>query len=110
MRGFRHWRWRVDEMYVNLNGDMVYLWRAVDHEGEVLENHVIRTRDKGAALAFMKQALKPHGSPHRITTDGLRRYGAAMDELGNREKREMVRWANNRWRTRTCRSDDESGR
>nr|WP_022685429.1 IS6 family transposase [Sphingomonas phyllosphaerae] len=58
MRGFRHWRWHLDEMYVKLNGEMVYLWRAVDHEGEVLESYVTRTRDKAAALAFMKKALK----------------------------------------------------
>jgi putative transposase len=96
MRGFRHWRWHLDEMYVKLNGEMVYLWRAVDHEGEVLESYVTRTRDKGAALAFMKKALKRHGSPEVITTDGLRSYGAAMTELGNREKQEVGRWANNR--------------
>ena len=44
----------------------------------------------------MKKALNRHGSPERITTDGLRSYGAAMDELGNREKQEIGRWANNR--------------
>jgi putative transposase len=83
-------------MYVKLNGEMVYLWRAVDHEGEVLERFVTRTRDKGAALTFMKKALKRHGRPEAITTDGLRSYGAAMDELGNRGKQEIGRWANNR--------------
>ena len=57
MRGFRHWRWHLDEMYVKMNGEMVYLWRAVDHEGEVLESYITRTRDKAAALAFMKKAL-----------------------------------------------------
>lgn len=56
MRGFRHWRWHFDEMYVKLNGEMVYLWRAVDHEGEILESFVTRTRDKKAALTFMKKA------------------------------------------------------
>ncbi len=86
MRGFRHWRWHLDEMYVKLNGEMVYLWRAVDHEGEVLESYVTRTRDKAAALTFMKKALKRHGSPKAITTDGLRSYGAAMDELGCRKE------------------------
>src|ERR1700684_4621840 len=96
MRGFRHWRWHLDEMYVRLNGEMVYLWRAVDREGEVLESFVTRTRDKAAALTFMKKALKRHGSPEAITTDGLRSYGAAMDELGNRHKRKVGRWANNR--------------
>ena len=83
-------------MYVKLNGEMVYLWRAVDHEGEILESYVTRTRDKEAALTFMKKALKPHGSPDAITTDGLRSYGAAMKELGNTEKQETARWANNR--------------
>jgi putative transposase len=42
MRGFCHWRWHVDEMYVKLNGEMVYLWLAVDHEGEVLESYVTK--------------------------------------------------------------------
>jgi putative transposase len=83
-------------MYVKLDGEMVYLWRAVDHEGEVLESYVTRTRDKAAALTFMKKALKRHGSPEAITTDGLRSYGAAMTELGNREKQQVGRWANNR--------------
>ena len=71
----------------NLNGEMVYLWRAVDQEGEVLESYVTRTRDKGAALTFMKKALKRHGSPEAITTDGLRSYRTAMKELDNTEKR-----------------------
>ena len=96
MRGFRHWRWHLDEMYVKLNGEMIYLWRAVDHEGEVLESYVTKTRDKKAALAFMKKALKRHGSPEAITTDGLRSYDAALTELGSREKQEVGRWANNR--------------
>jgi hypothetical protein len=50
------------------NGEMVYLWRAVDQEGEILESCVTRTRDKAAALTFMKKALKRHGSPEGITT------------------------------------------
>ena len=75
---------------------MVYLWRAVDQEGEILERFVTKKRDKAAALTFMKRALKRHGSPGAVTTDGLRSYGAAMTELGNSEKREVGRWANNR--------------
>ena len=96
MRGFRQWRWHLDEMYVKLNGEMVYLWRAVDQEGEILESYVTRTRDKTAVLTFMKKALKRHGSPEAITTDGLRSYKAAMSELGNADKQEVGRWANNR--------------
>jgi putative transposase len=96
MRGFRHWKWHLDEMYVKVNGEMVYLWRAVDHEGEILESYVTKTRDKAAALRFMKKAMKRHGSVETITTDGLRSYKAAMNELGCVEKQEIGRWANNR--------------
>nr|WP_244970548.1 IS6 family transposase [Novosphingobium aerophilum] len=63
MRGFRHWKWHLDEMYVRVNGEMVYLWRAFDHEGEVLESYVTRTRDKAAALRFMKKVLCPPSAP-----------------------------------------------
>ena len=75
---------------------MVYLWRAVDHEGEILESYVTKTLDKAAALTFMKKALKRHRSPATIVTDGLRSYRAAMVELGNEDKQEVGRWANNR--------------
>ena len=96
MRGFRQWRWHLDETYVKLNGEMVYLWRAVDQEGEILESFVTRKRDKEAALSFMKRALRRHGSPEAITTDGLASYKAAMKVLGNTAKQEIGRWANNR--------------
>ncbi|WP_126174270.1 IS6 family transposase [Altericroceibacterium xinjiangense] len=96
MRGFRHWRWHVDEMYVKLNGEMVYLWRAVDHEGEILESYITKKRDKAAALAFLKKALKRHGKAEKIVTDGLKSYPAAMKELGNQDRREVGRWLNNR--------------
>jgi putative transposase len=96
MRGFKHWNWHLDEMYVKIGGEMHYLWRAVDHEGEILESYVTKTRDKKAALAFIKKALKRHGRVETFTTDGLSSYAAAMDELGNRAKQEIGRWANNR--------------
>ena len=96
MRGVRHWRWHFDEMYVKLNGEMVYLWRAVDHEGEILESYITKTRDKAAALTFMKKALRRHGAPAAITTDGLRSYRAAMTDLGCEAKQEIGRWANYR--------------
>ncbi len=75
---------------------MVYRWRAVDHEGATLESYVTKTRDKNAALTFMKKALKRHGSPEAIVTDGLRSYRAAMTELGKVDKQEVGRHANNR--------------
>ncbi len=96
MRGFRHWRWHLDEMYVKLNGEMVYLWRAVDHEGEILESYITTKRDKTAALAFMRKALKRHGAPATIVTDGLKSCRAAMNDLGNADKQEGGRHANNR--------------
>ena len=81
---------------MKINGELHYLWRAVDHEGEVLESFVTKTRDKAAALAFIKKATKRHGKSEAITTDGLRSYKAAMNEIGNTEKQEVGRWANNR--------------
>ena len=96
MRQHTHWRWRLDEVYVKINGETHYLWRAMDHEGEVLESFVTKTRDKAAALAFIKKALKRHGSPKAITTDGLRSYKVAMKDIGNADKQEIGRWANNR--------------
>ena len=96
MRGYTHWRWHLDEVYVEINGEMHYLWRAVDHEAEVLESYVTKTRDKAAALKFVKKAMKRHGSAQVITTDGLRSYKAALNEIGNAEKQEVGRWANNR--------------
>ena len=69
---------------------------AVDHEGEILESYVTKSQDKEAALRFMKKALKRQGSPEAITTDGLGSYRAAMKRLGNQDKQEVGRWANNR--------------
>ena len=96
MRGFRHLRWHLDEEFVKINGEIHYLWRAVDHEGELLGELRDKNRGKAAALAFMKKALKRHGSPEQITTDGLRSYGAAMKELGNSDRQEIGRHADNR--------------
>ena len=70
MKGFRHWNWHLDEMYVKIGGEMHYLWRAADQEGEMLESFVTKTRDKHSALSFIKKALKQHGNVETITTDG----------------------------------------
>ncbi len=96
MRGFRQWRWHLDEMYVKIGGEMHYLWRAVDHEGEILESLATKTRDKAAALRFMKKAMKRYGRPEMVITDALRSYGAAMTDIGNAHKQEVGRWLNNR--------------
>ncbi len=108
MRGVRHWRWHLDEMCVKLNGEMVYLWRAVDHEGEILKSHITKTRDKAAALTFMKKALPRHGSPAAITTDGPRSDRAAMSDLGCEAKQEIGAGLITGSRTATCPSNDES--
>jgi putative transposase len=96
MRSYTHWKWHLDEVYVKINGEMRYLWRAVDHEGEVLESFVTKERDKAAALKFIKKALKRHGRPQRVITDGLRSYGAALKEIGADGRQETGRWLNNR--------------
>ena len=97
MRQHTHWRWRLDEVYVRVQGEMRYLWRAVDHEGEVLESFVSKGRDQAAALKVMKKLMKRCGCAKAITTDGLRSYKAAMKELNVTDRQEIGRWAN--WRT-----------
>ncbi len=96
MKGFNHWRWHLDEVFVKINGERHYLWRAVDHEGEVLESYVTKKRDRASALAFLKKALKRHGRAEAIVTDGMRSYPAAMRELGNLDRREMAKLLNNK--------------
>ena len=91
-----HWRWHLDEVFVKINGKRHYLWRAVDHEGEVLESFVTKTRDKKAALKFLKKAMKKHGRAEVFVTDKLRSYGAAMKDLGVEGRQETGRWLNNR--------------
>jgi putative transposase len=61
MRGFRHWRWHVDEVFVKVNGETHHLWRAADHEGEILESYVTRKRNRSDAVRSSKKALKRHG-------------------------------------------------
>ena len=95
MRSSR-WRWHLDEIFVKINGERHYLWRAVDHEGEVLESFVTRTRDKKAAFKVLCKAMKKHGRPEVVVTDRLRCYGAALKQLGADHRQETGRWLNNR--------------
>jgi putative transposase len=90
-----HWRWHLDEIFVKINGERHYLWRAVDHEGEVLESFVTKTRDKKAALKFLKKAMRKHGQPEVIVTDRLRSYGAVLKVIGAASRQETGRWPNN---------------
>ena len=93
---YSNWRWHLDEVFVKINGETHYLWRAVDHEGEVLESFVNKRRDRRAALAFLKKERKRYAPPKVIVTDRLRSYRAAMVQLGNEKCPETSRWLNNR--------------
>src|ERR671933_2138348 len=89
--------WHLDEMVVRIAGEMVYLWRAVDHEGEVIDVLVQRRRDKNAALKLMRKLMKKQGfAPAVVVTDKLRSYGAAFRAIGLSARHEQGRRRNNR--------------
>ena len=96
LRSGPQWRWHLDEMFVKINGERHYLWRAVDHEGEVLESFVTKTRDKKAALKFLKKTMRRYGRPEAIVSDLLRSYGAALKAIGAEHLHETGQWLNNR--------------
>jgi putative transposase len=90
-------RWHLDEMVVRIPGKQMYLWRAVDHEGEVLEILVQRRRDRSAAVKLMRKLLRKQGfALTRVTTDKLRSYGAAFRHFGLSCHHEQGLRANNR--------------
>jgi putative transposase len=90
------WQWHLDEVFVKINGEWHYLWRAVDQEGEVLESFVTKTRDKKAALKFLRKTMRKHGIPEVIVTDRLRSYRAALKVTGAAKRQETGSWLNNR--------------
>jgi putative transposase len=96
LRAFSNWRWHVDEMFVKINGERHYFWRAVDHEGEVLEAVVSKRRNKKAALKFLRKLMRRYGRPQEIVTDRLPSYRAALRELGGLDLQATGRWLNNR--------------
>ena len=90
-------RWHLDEMAVMIAGRQVWLWRAVDDEGEVLDLLVQQRRDKAAAVKLMRKRLKKQGfAPDMLVTDKLRSYGAARSELGLSARHEQGLRKNNR--------------
>ena len=91
-----NWQWHLDEVFVKINGERFYLWRAVDHEGEVLECYVTRWRNKAAAKKFLIKAMRKHGLPKVIITDKLGSYGAACREIGIADKQLCGGRSNNR--------------
>jgi transposase-like protein len=92
-----HTIWHLDEVYLKIDGRTVYLWRAVDAEGEVLDVLVQTKRNKRAALKLMQRLLKKYGFvPDKLITDELRSYAAAAGHLGIAKRHERGRWRNNR--------------
>ena len=90
-------RWHLDEMVVRIGGKRMFLWRAVDDEGEVLDVLVQRRRDKAAARKLMRKLLKKQGfAPTVIVTDKLRSYSSAFRDIGLSARHEQGLRKNNR--------------
>ena len=109
MRGYPQWRWHLDEAFVKVNGKLCYLWRAVDHEGEVLEAVVTAKRDKAAALKFLKRIMKNV----RPTAEDRHRRASRLfcGDEGDRQRRSPGGRSSGSTiarRTRISRFDDES--
>ncbi|WP_422026688.1 IS6 family transposase [Roseovarius sp.] len=96
LRAWPQWQWHVDEVFVKINGERNYLWRAVDHEGEVLESVVTKRRNKRAALKILRKLMRRFGRPDVLVTDRLPSYQAALRELGCGDLQSCGRWLNNR--------------
>lgn len=89
------WRWHVDEVFVKVNGVTHYLWRAVDHEGTVIDCYVSRRRNKRAALKFLRKAVSKNEPPKCIVTDKLRSYKAALREMNMLDIHDTRQYKNN---------------
>ncbi len=87
---------RATRLFVKINGEAHYPWRAVDREGEVLEVFATKRRDRRAALKFLKRTMKRYGRPHSVVTDRLRSYRSALKAIGNAAVQACGRWLNNR--------------
>jgi len=106
-----HSTWHLDEVFVKIDGRLVYLWRAVDAEGEVLDVLVQSKRDKRAALKLMRKLLKKLNCvPDKLVTDDLRSYGAACRDLRISHLHERGGGGTTERRIRTSQPDDESVR
>jgi putative transposase len=100
-----HTTWHLDEVYLKIDGRMVYLWRAVYAEGEVLDVLVQTRRNKRAALKLMRKLLKKYGFvPDKLVTDELRSYAAAASHLGIAKRATIER------RIRISQPDEGRGR
>jgi len=89
------WRWHIDEVFVKINGQRCYLWRAVDHEGAVLECVVTKKRDRRSALKILNKLMKRYGKSKEIVTDKLDSYSSALCEIGYNGYHETGQYQNN---------------
>jgi len=106
-----HSTWHLDEVFIKIDGQLVYLWRAVDAEGEVLDVLVQKKRDKRAAVKLMRKLCKKIGFvPDKLVTDDLRSDGAAARDLGISPRHERGRWRNIDRKIRISRPDEGSAR
>ena len=95
-RGCADCIWHLDEMVVCINGERMYMWRAVDKEGEVLDALVQKRRNKEATMKLLRKRLKNQGyAPDEIVTDGLASYRVALRELGCPKRRKPRRLRDN---------------
>lgn len=90
-----NWRWHIDEVFVKINGEIHYLWRAVDHEGTILDCYVTKRRNKKAALKVLKKLMSRHGRPKEIVTDKLPSYKAALRDIGAMNLQNIGGYKNN---------------
>ncbi len=105
-----NWQWHLDEVFVKINGDRFYLWRAVGHEGEVLECYASKRRNKATAKKFFIKTMRKDGSPKIITTDKLPSYQAAFREIGVADRNYVAAGQTIDVKIRTCLFDGEKGR
>jgi putative transposase len=90
-----NWRWHIDEVFVKINGELHYLWRAVDHEGTVLDCYVSKRRNRKAALKVLKKLMSRNGRPKEIVTDKLPSYKAALKEINAVHLQNTQQYMNN---------------
>ena len=89
------WRWHLDEVFVKINGDQFYLWRAIDQQGEELEAYISTRRNKTAALKFLQKALRRYANPDETVTDRCLSYGAALRDLKMQSRQRAGQYLNN---------------
>jgi hypothetical protein len=109
MRQSPQWQWHLDEVFVKIRGKTHYLWRAVDHEGEVL-SPLSRKQRQGFCIEIHEKSHEAVRHPHVVVTDKCPSYRAAMKVIGNAGRREQGVISTIVQRTLTCHSEDESGR